>query len=298
MNLIHIEGRFVMVKILILLTAFCTLQANAIPLRFKDAPNFDLTISYNFNGIAKTKNCSASVVRFRNDDENAKAKLLTNGHCTGMGSRVEMGSKMPAPGEVLVNQRSRIMVEFLSDDGKKSAGIALAELLVYGTMTDTDMAIFLLDMTYKKLKERYGVNALVLSDKPVPAGTPIQIVSGYWRIGYSCNLDGYVYRLKESDWTFKDSIRYSEEGCKVIGGTSGSPILSANTREVVGVNNTVNDDGEECTLNNPCEQSRDGRITIYTKGGYGQHTDWLYTCLNGNNQIDLSVNGCQLPKPQ
>ena len=55
-------------------------------------------------------------------------------------------------------------------------------------------------------------------------GTLIDIVSGYWERGYSCGVDGFVAKLKEADWLFTDSVRYTD-GCDTIGGTSGSPII-------------------------------------------------------------------------
>ncbi len=55
-------------------------------------------------------------------------------------------------------------------------------------------------------------------------GAAISVVSGYWKKTYNCNVDGFAYRLKEGDWTWKDSVRYTAP-CKVIGGTSGSPVV-------------------------------------------------------------------------
>ncbi len=287
-----------MLKIIVTISLLMTANALAIPLRVIDADQTFSFASYNFNAIAKTNICSASVVRFRNDSDDAYAKILTNGHCIGMGSRVVFGHKMPAPGEVFVNLATSLTVELLADDGQTSIGRLNSSKLIYGTMTDTDMALFQLGLTYKALKSSYNVSALVIADRPAVQGTAIQILSGYWRRGYSCSLDGYVYRLKEDAWTFKDSLRYSEEGCKIVGGTSGSPVIAETSREVVGVNNTMNEGGTQCTLNNPCEESAEGKVTTYTKGGYGQHTDWLYTCLNAKNEIDLSIAGCLLPKPK
>ena len=69
------------------------------------------------------------------------------------------------------------------------------------------------------------------------------------------------------------------------------------SKEVVGVNNTGNENGKKCTMNNPCEVSTDGTIT-YEKGlSYGQQTSWLYTCLTAERKIDLEKSGCKLAKP-
>src|SRR5690606_20017191 len=93
------------------------------------------------------------------------------------------------------------------------------------------------------------------------AGTAISVVSGYWKRIYNCSIDGFVHRMKEGDWTWKDSVRYTPS-CNTIGGTSGSPVVDAATGRVVAVNNTGNEDGERCTVNNPCEIDEQGRVTV------------------------------------
>ena len=87
-------------------------------------------------------------------------------------------------------------------------------------------------------------------------GTAITVVSGYWKETYSCTIDGFVPELREDGWTMKDSLRYTNE-CETKGGTSGSPVIDDASGKVVGVNNTRNEDGEECTLNNPLRGGRE-----------------------------------------
>jgi hypothetical protein len=103
--------------------------------------------------------------------------------------------------------------------------------------------------------------------------------------------------LKEAGWTSHDSIRYTQPGCATIGGTSGSPIIDAETREVVGVNNTGNENGRKCTMDNPCEVDEAGNVSVVYKAAYGQETFWIYSCLDAAQHLDLSVAGCLLPKP-
>jgi len=73
-------------------------------------------------------------------------------------------------------------------------------------------------------------------------------------------------------------------------------VIKAGTRTVIGVNNTINEDGETCTMNNPCEVDQNGNRSAHRGYGYGQETYWVYSCLNQYNEIDLSVAGCLLPK--
>ena len=123
------------------------------------------------------------------------------------------------------------------------------------------------------------------------------MISGFWKRGYSCSINGFVNELKEGEWTWKDSVRYSEPGCEVIGGTSGSPVIQAGTRTVVAINNTINEHGDKCSVDNPCEVDANGQITYKQGAGYAEETYQIHTCVNANRDIDLSLPGCQLAKP-
>lgn len=121
-------------------------------------------------------------------------------------------------------------------------------------------------------------------------------MSGYWKRIYSCNADGFVYRLKEGGWTWKDSLRYTAS-CNTIGGTSGSPVIDTATGKVVAVNNTGNEDGQSCTENNPCEVDQNGNVTVRQGINYAQETYQIPACFTTGNKLDLSAAGCTLPKP-
>ena len=110
-------------------------------------------------------------------------------------------------------------------------------------MTDTDMAIYQLRESFQTIQDQYDVTPLTLSRDYAEVGDPIEIISGYWKRGYSCEIEAFVHRLKEADWIFKESMRYSQPGCNVIGGTSGSPVVLAGTKTIIGVNNTGNESG-------------------------------------------------------
>src|SRR5437870_3712256 len=118
-----------------------------------------------------------------------------------------------------------------------------------GALLTAVTATVLLGVTPASAAAANFAGTVALSNGHPTAGSAIDVVSGYWKRVYSCTIDGFVYRLKEGSWTWKDSIRYTS-ACQTIGGTSGSPIISGG--KVVGVNNTGNEDGERCTENNPC----------------------------------------------
>lgn len=194
-----------------------------------------------------------------------------------------------------MDEESSRTFTLLDRTGRGDLGTLRATRIEYATMTDTDVTIYRLDTTYAAIRKRYGVPALRLSTARPPDGTGIKVVSGYWRKIYGCRIDTTVHRLREAGWTWKDSIRYTPE-CETIHGTSGSPVIDVRTRQVVGINNTGNDDGERCTLNNPCEVDRNGNVTVRHGSHYAQQTYLLARCLGVDGDVVLD-GGCALPKP-
>ncbi|EFL34541.1 conserved hypothetical protein [Streptomyces viridochromogenes DSM 40736] len=241
----------------------------------------------NFAGTVALNNCSGSVVRMPDSEDNDPALVMTNGHC--------LESGFPGPGEVLVDKASSRTFGLLGASGSRVATLRAAKL-AYGTMTDTDVAFYQLTTSYAQIKSSYGINALTLNDSHPVAGSAISIPSGYWKRIYSCDIDGFVPTLKEGDWTWKDSVRYTS-ACNTIGGTSGSPVVDQASGKVVAINNTGNEDGERCTVNNPCEVDANGNVTVRKGINYAQETYRIPSCFGIDNKLDLSASGCVLPKP-
>ncbi|MFI0963249.1 serine protease [Streptomyces sp. NPDC021080] len=238
-------------------------------------------------GTVALSNCSGSVIRFPNSADSDPALVLSNGHCLETG--------FPDPGEVIVGQSSSRTFGLLNSSGTRVATLR-ASKVAYSTMTDTDITIYQLTSTYATIKNSYGISALTVQDTHPVAGTAITVASGYWKRLYSCNIDGFVYRLKEGDWTWKDSVRYTS-ACQTIGGTSGSPVVDQSTGKVVAVNNTGNEDGERCTVDNPCEVDANGTVTVRQGINYAEETYQIPACFTTGNKLDLSLSGCVLPKP-
>ncbi|GAA2678264.1 trypsin-like peptidase domain-containing protein [Actinoplanes palleronii] len=241
-------------------------------------------------GLASTitlSNCSASLVRYPTSVSTDQAMMLTNGHCYE-------GGLIPA-GTVLQNRTSTRSGTLLSSSGS-SLGTVRADRILYATMTGTDVTLYRLTSTFATLTSRYGATALTISATRPTAGISISIPSSYWKRIWSCKIDSFVPTLREATWTWRDSIRY-DTACDTIHGTSGSPIVSTTSGQIVGINNTGNDDGEMCTLNNPCEVAADGTTKVYQGQSYGEQTYWFTTCLTSTRTIDLTISGCLLTKP-
>jgi Zn-dependent metalloprotease len=227
-------------------------------------------------------NCSASLVRYPSSVSTDRALMLTNGHCL---------PTMPAAGQVIQNQTVSRTGTLLKADGS-SAGTVTADKLIYATMTGTDISLYQLNETYAALSSRTGGSAITLADAKAATGTAFAIPSSYHKQIWNCTLNGFV-NLKEGQWSFTDSIRYDAD-CDTIPGTSGSPIVSKVDGRIIGINNTGNEDGAMCTLNNPCEIAADGTTTAHQGQSYGQQTWWITTCLSSSRQVDLTVTGCKL----
>lgn len=240
-----------------------------------------------YSGIVKLSNCSGFLVRLPSSKDTDPALVLTNGHCEEGG--------MPAPGEVVVDQPTRRSMALLGPHGR-ALGTLHSTKIAYATMTDTDVTLYQLDRTYQQLARTLGGRPLTLAAAPADLHTPVSVVSGFFQQTWTCSIDRVVYSLHEAGWVWKDAIRYTPE-CDLIHGTSGSPIIDRTTGEVVGINNTGNDQGEACTLNNPCEVDEYGAVNVVRGRSYGEQTYRLTACAAPGNRIDLSLPGCMLPKP-
>lgn len=244
-------------------------------------------VTYDFEGIVALSNCSGSLVRFDDSLPGDQALILTNGHCVQSG--------LIAPGVVLGNQASSRTFTVLGPKTER-LGSLRGDRLLYATMTKTDLALYRVKETFAAIEEKFNVRPFTLSREAPAIGSEIQVLSGYWKRGYSCRIEFVTPTLQEGDWLFQDSLRYSRPGCDVIGGTSGSPVIATGTREVIAVNNSVNESGQTCKVNNPCEISADGEKLAKKGYGYAQETYWLYSCRAADGSIDSSIEGCLLPR--
>ena len=246
-----------------------------------------LDSEYDFEGIVKLSNCSGSLVAFNGQSLESKAIVMTNGHC------ISAPGGFLKPGEVWANRSAPRKMKVY--DSKMKLHNIEATKILYATMTNTDLAYYELNESYNDIMKRTKVRPFLLDSARPLAGISIDIISGYWDRGYSCEIDGFVFAMKEDAWTFTDSVRYTP-GCNTIGGTSGSPIIARGERRVVAINNTSNESGRRCTMNNPCEFDEAGQVTVRKGVRYGQQTYHTYSCLTPDFRIDLNRAGCELPR--
>jgi hypothetical protein len=235
-----------------------------------------------FDGIARLPGCSGALVQFAGQSDSDHAMVLTNDHCLND----------QAYGRFTYNAPYSKTVTLFNKKKEPVAKSFVSMKILYATQTDTDFGLLELPETYAEIKKLYDVSPLTLAPARAAVGADILVITGYFGKVIECQVDGYVHRLVEDSWTWNESYRYA--GCETGHGTSGSPIVLKGTRSVVGINNTGNDDGGRCTLNNPCEVDAAGTVTVLPGRNYGQQTAELYTCLNERKQFDIHTPGCKL----
>jgi V8-like Glu-specific endopeptidase len=236
---------------------------------------------FDFSGQVEFLGCSGSVVSF-GQDASAKAVVMTNGHCIGMLDR--------DPREVIIDQPREDAVNLYID--RKNSFWTETTRIIYGLMYPYDLALLELDETYGELESR-GVRARKIAAQGVPVGTPLILASGFWNEVLRCDVVAIIYEIHEDIWINKDSYKYR---CNARHGTSGSPLINIQTGEVVGANYTGNDNGGRCTYNNPCEVDEEGNVTVERGANYGDPIHEIMKCLNERREIDLTVDGCPLPR--
>lgn len=235
-----------------------------------------------FEGIVKLSGCSGSFVKFKGQSVKSRGMILTNDHCVDDQAYGTFTTHKPYSKSFQIYDKNK---KFLPKS-------FVSTKIIYATQTNTDFALFEIPETYEQIEKLYNVTPLELMDYQAAVGDKISVITGLFGKVINCTVDGFVHQIVEDSWTWTNSYRYFD--CETGHGTSGSPIVMRDTREVVGINNTGNDDGGKCTLNNPCEVSETGVVTAIKGHHYGQQIMELYTCLNSSLQFDVKTPGCKL----
>ena len=230
----------------------------------------------------------------------APAYVLTNGHCQGSATR------LPDSREIIVNRstKTKFIVNYFHDFKPDRLTIRVKRL-VYGTMKNNDIAILELTKMQQDLTKA-GIVPLQIAVKPPSLGEPLAIV-GVPSEGVKDELNflhitdckvGELANVKEDIYNWKKSIRHR---CSTIGGMSGSPMISLKTNRVVGILNTgVNDNAAkqpQCSINRPCEVSKDGSIQTFPQENYGQLVDRIPSCFDRRGIFNLRQSTCKLERP-
>jgi V8-like Glu-specific endopeptidase len=244
--------------------------------------------------------CTGFLISSGGSHPNTPAYVLTNGHCQGT------AGQLPNNREIVVNRSTKttFTVNYFHDFKAERLMIPVKRI-VYGTMKNNDIAILELTKTQQELTKA-GIKPLQISNQPPTTGEPV-IVLGVPSEGVKTERSylhaatcqtGDIANVKEDVYNWTRSIRHH---CSIIGGMSGSPMISLKTNQVVGIINTgVSDNAAkqpQCSLNRPCEVAQNGLIQTFPQENYGQLVDRLPTCFNRRGVFNLYEASCQLDRP-
>ncbi|GAA3359791.1 S1 family peptidase [Saccharopolyspora gregorii] len=249
-----------------------------------DVPPFDPVP--NVAGTAEVGECHGSVVRTATARPDDPALALTNGHC--------LPSGRPAPGSAVVDRPADLAEPVtIKDSAGYSLATSRAVRLEYATMTGTDIALYRLDKTYAQLGAE-GATVFRLPTTPLRAGDRMFLSRLDGRP--ECAVEAVPRHLREDGYQQDDPVRYApSDTCASRPGDSGAALLSPDERTIVGINNTSNRDGEQCTNDNPCEVDENGDVTAVRGRSYGQQVHLISACLAAGSRWDGSRPGCALP---
>jgi V8-like Glu-specific endopeptidase len=194
--------------------------------------------SRKYNGIGSVDVdygvCTGFLIATEGQHPKSPAYVVTNGHCQGS------ASKLPNPKDILVNRptKTNFIVNYFHDFKADRLTVPVKRM-VYGTMKNNDIAILELTKTQQDLAKA-GIIPLRISSQPARVGESV-IVVGIPSQGMKDSLSflhaatcqtGETVQLKEDVYNWNRSIRHR---CSIVGGMSGSPMISLKTRRVVGI---------------------------------------------------------------
>ncbi len=257
----------------------------------------------NYNGIGLLEQesdrfCTAFFLN-TGGDNNAPAYAVTNGHCADIHTE-------PAAKEILLNRPSNIVfkLNYFVNAGTLVRSVRVRRV-VYATMKGTDIAILELNTAFKQIVNE-GFTPLKIEEVLPAVGEPVEVI-GIPMTGVKPSLS-YLHRtvcevgqsvnLREDVYQWEKAIRTR---CSVVGGMSGSPVVSLKTNRVVAIANTGVDDEAlnqpECSKNRPCEISSDGRVTTFPQENYAQRVSHIPSCFDRTGIFNLNLQSCGLEKP-
>jgi hypothetical protein len=255
-----------------------------------------------FSGIGllsvSNSRCTASLVVPSADlpVDDGPAYLLTAGHC--------VRAPFPGPDDVLRDldlaaTYSNVLFRYFADSESASTRVN-AVTAPFVTMKGIDLAIIELAETRAQLRAA-GVVPFVLSDRPTADSEAIAIV-GHPNAApatlTACPFERRLPLILEAVWHAFDAEADECQG--IADGSSGSPVFSLATGEVVAVVSTQatpspNGPLDDCLNNHPCEVTSAG-VAYATGTTYTMGVSGLVGCFDPDGTLDLALPGCPLDR--
>ena len=238
--------------------------------------------------------CSATMIDVGGSDQ-SPAYIVTNGHCLMNG--------YPGPGEFIIDRPPARGMSFTARyfrDASRERETFQVERVEYATMTGTDMALMRLSATRAQVAAKglqgfpIARQAPVLGEPVVNVGIPQSGLRERYLRRSQCEILEQV-DLEEGGWEFTGSFRNK---CSVVGGSSGSSLVSAVSGEIVALINTGVSDSTPtpCRTNHPCEVTKGGGRSSRPEFNYAQRVHELAACFDGQGVFRLNDPQCRLQR--
>jgi hypothetical protein len=256
-----------------------------------------------YNGIGQYRgraSCTAVFIRVIAGEQissSTPAYALTSGHCVKFfGTNEVMVDQVP--GQSIGN--IQLIFDYFYDTGGKWP--VRVKKIAWASMKGADLAVLELDKTFSEMTERGGIQPWALNnDEPVLSeaikvvGVPVTGIppeDAFLRLA-ECS-SGPQANLIEYRWFFNDA--WSNQCADIVGGSSGSPVISATGNRLLALLNTTTSGSPhygDCFLNRPCEVLPTGpdarESTNYAVGLKG-----LKECFDSEGRFDLNRPACPL----
>ena len=252
-----------------------------------------------FSGIAWTMirgmSCSGAFVvpSAAAPPASAPAYVLTAGHCVR--NPLYEANEVEAGTDISAAQATVVFRYF--DDSRDAATTARVRALAFGTMKGKDIGIVELEPTCGQLRAQ-GVVPFVLSPRPSDGGEGIAVVGLPFLNPVSlaaCHATRRVPLVLEGVYHWFDHEANDCQG--IVGGSSGTPVFSLATGEVLAVVNTLATPLAgylPCVEDHPCEVG-DG-ITYAEGSAYASGISGLAGCFDATGRFDRELPACPLDR--
>ncbi len=248
-----------------------------------------------YSGIGQLPLSSTCTAFFIQTPGNGPAYALTAGHCYSLNAQEVFL-------DIALSSIRSVTFNYFADSRTERIPVPIRRI-AYSTMKGWDIMLLELNTTRAELASRIAPLALEPADPP--AGEPISVYgipasffdpNGRYLRRSRCSLGGRA-DLLEFTWHFYNVRRNDCED--IVGGISGSPVLSERTGRVIGIVNTTthlawNSGGDfDCYAGRPCEiANRAQRVEEETS--YSVPVAGLLQCFTPSGQFSVAGEGCPL----
>lgn len=230
-------------------------------------------------------------------DPDAPAYVLTAGHCSA--------PELPSSDAVEVECPAAPEMYFALDafyDARPPARRFRIGRVAYSTMKRVDLALLELEASRRELL-RDGFVPLRVRARPAEAGEPVE------NLGIPvAGVDSALRYLHRARCTIGEAVAlredvYAWEGarrnrCSIVGGDSGSPLISRVDGCIVGIQGTTDSDGAQdmsaCALDRPCEIDAEGMSAVHPGENYAHGVAAVPSCFGVDGRFDPGRKGCAL----